>query len=421
MLRILVCGFLLLLGFPLWAQSGGINRPEHIGKPIVVLISIDGYRHDYTERFQPPAIQSLISKGVRAEGLIPPYPSKTFPSHYTIATGMYPTTHGLVNNHYYDASIDRDYSYNNRQVSLDSVWYAGTPIWVNAEKQGMVSASYFFVGTEAPVQGIQPTYYYDYDGTVPNIERVRKVLEWLLMPEEKRPHFITLYFSEVDDAGHRYGPHNDEKLQEAIRNVDQVLSVLFTATRQLQVPVNFILVSDHGMVEVSRERLINLDSLGIPSSWKIVNNGALAHIYLPEGVKPKAAWKQLRKMQGSFRILPIARTEYRPGKKGEHLSRLGQFLIEPRLGWYLTNTAGLARYERAARTLKTEVFGEHGYSPRYREMHGVFYAKGPNFQEDMVIPAFESVHIYPIMCEILGLPIPKEVEGSGEVLRPILR
>jgi predicted AlkP superfamily pyrophosphatase or phosphodiesterase len=403
------------------AQSGGINSPEHLDKPVVVLIAIDGYRYDYTDRFQPPNLMALYQRGARAQALLPPFPSKTFPSHYTIATGMYPMAHGLINNHYYDASIDRDYSYNNRQVSLDSVWYAGTPIWVNAEKQGMVSASYFFVGTEAPVQGIQPTYYYDYDGTVPNIERVRQVIEWLVWPEEKRPHFITLYFSDVDDAGHRYGAHNDEKLREAIMAVDQVLGTLFNAVKQMQLPVNFVVVSDHGMVDISKERLINLDSLGLPPSWKVINNGALAHIYVPAEQSTKAAWKQLRKLKGPFTVRPIAKTEYRPGKNKLHLGRLGDFLIEPELGWYLTNTAGLARYERAARTLQTEVFGEHGYSPKYSEMHGIFYAQGPNILEGMEIPAFESIHIYPFICEILGLPVPANVKGQLQVLQPILK
>ena len=162
-------------------QTGMVvtNNNEHLKKPYVILISLDGYRYDYTERFQPPNLSRFIKEGVQAESMLPCFPSKTFPNHYSIATGMRPENHGLINNTFYDPEKDAIYKISDRKKVTDGSWYSGTPIWVQAARAGMVTASYFFVGSEADVQGVRPTYYYPYDGSVANQERTRQVVEWL--------------------------------------------------------------------------------------------------------------------------------------------------------------------------------------------------------------------------------------------------
>ena len=190
-----------------------VNTAESIEKPYIILISLDGFRHDYVDTYNPPHLSSFINEGSQAASLIPSFPTKTFPNHYTIATGMYPDNHGLLANSYYDYNKKKTYSIGNRETVTDGSFYKGTPLWVNANSTGMVTASYFFVGTEADIQGVHPTYYYNYDGKVTNQERVDQAIKWLEMPEETRPHLITLYFSDMDDTGHRYGPNNKEKLK----------------------------------------------------------------------------------------------------------------------------------------------------------------------------------------------------------------
>ena len=244
--------FLLLLFSTNWlfAQEG---------EPYLILISLDGYRYDYTQRFKPKNLTQFIEEGTAAEALIPSFPTKTFPNHYTIATGMLPENHGLVDNSFYEPEKDQVYSMGNRSIVEDGYWYAGTPIWVLAEQNGIKAASYFFVGSEAPVKGVRPSYYYPFDGSVPNLTRISKVFEWLQLPSEERPRLITLYFSDMDEVGHRYGPDNDEKLQDRLDRLDHELGALFEGLKSFDLDINIIIVSDHGMTNVPKENIWNLD------------------------------------------------------------------------------------------------------------------------------------------------------------------
>ena len=389
-------------------------------QPIVILISLDGFRHDYVERFQPENLTKFIQKGTAADGLIPAFPSKTFPNHYTIATGMKPEHHGLVDNSFYEPFKDQVYNMGNRDIVQDGYWYGGTPIWVLAEQNNIKAASYFFVGTEAPVQGIRPSYYFDYDGNVPNLTRVAKVFEWLQLPETERPRLITLYFSDMDNVGHRYGPSNDDQLKTALDRLDRELGALFEGLKSFDLNINVVLVSDHGMADVPKSNLINLDQLTKGIDARIVNNGALAHLHLADPTRKSEVIQLLSQRAGNFTVEDVARREsYQDISK--YPARFGEILILPDLGYYLADERGIFRYQNGSARFKTDVFGEHGFSPQYREMHGIFYANGPAIREGLKIDRFENIHIYPMICQILGLPIPKDIDGKAEVLEPILK
>lgn len=389
-------------------------------QPIVILISLDGFRHDYVERFQPENLTKFIQNGTAADGLIPAFPSKTFPNHYTIATGMKPEHHGLVDNSFYEPFKDQVYNMGNRDIVQDGYWYGGTPIWVLAEQNNLKAASYFFVGTEAPVQGIRPSYYFDYDGNVPNLTRVAKVFEWLQLPETERPRLITLYFSDMDNVGHRYGPSNDHQLKVALNRLDRELGALFEGLKSFDLDINVVLVSDHGMADVPKDKLINLDQLTEGIDARIVNNGALAHLHLVDPTKKSEVIQVLRQRAGNFTVEDVAsKVSYQDISK--YPARFGEILILPDLGYYLADERGIFRYQNSSARFKTDVFGEHGFSPQYREMHGIFYANGPAIREGFKIERFENIHIYPMICQILGLPIPKDIDGKVEVLEPILK
>jgi len=389
-------------------------------QPIVILISLDGFRHDYVERFQPENLTKFIQNGTAADGLIPAFPSKTFPNHYTIATGMKPEHHGLVDNSFYEPFKDQVYNMGNRDIVQDGYWYGGTPIWVLAEQNNLKAASYFFVGTEAPVQGIRPSYYFDYDGNVPNLTRVAKVFEWLQLPETERPGLITLYFSDMDNVGHRYGPSNDDQLKTALDRLDRELGALFEGLKSFDLNINVVLVSDHGMADVPKSNLINLDQLTKGIDARIVNNGALAHLHLADPTRKSEVIQVLRQQAGNFTVEDVAsRESYQDISK--YPDRFGEILILPDLGYYLADERGIFRYQNSSARFKTDVFGEHGFSPQHREMHGIFYANGPAIREGLKIDRFENIHIYPMICQILGLPIPKDIDGKAEVLEPILK
>ncbi|WP_343852073.1 ectonucleotide pyrophosphatase/phosphodiesterase [Algoriphagus jejuensis] len=389
-------------------------------EPIVILISLDGFRHDYVERFQPENLTKFVKEGTAAEALIPSFPSKTFPNHYTIATGMLPEHHGLVDNSFYEPFKDQVYVMGNRDIVQDGYWYGGTPLWVLAENNGMKAVSYFFVGSEAPVNGVRPSEYFDYDGRVPNLTRISKVFEWLQLPDAERPRFIALYFSDMDDVGHAYGPSNDEKLNERLTKLDHELGALFEGIRSFDLPINVILVSDHGMADVPKDNLINLDDLMKGIDARVVNNGALAHIHLADKADQQAAIDTIRSRSPHVTIDDFEKNEnYTDVSKFPQ--RVGDLLILPEFGYYLADNRGMMRYQNRAALLKTETFGEHGFSPRNKEVWGIFYANGPQIKSDNSIEPFQNIHIYPLICQILGLPIPEGTDGEVDVLAPILK
>ena len=204
-----------------------INSKDSEKKPYLILISLDGFRWDYIERFQPPSLSQFITNGVKAESLIPSFPSKTFPNHYTIVTGMYPDNHGLLGNSFYSNKKKMTYSIRDRAMVEDGTFYSGSPIWIQADKTSMVSASYFFVGSEANIQGLRPTYWHIYDRSIKNEDRIAQALKWLALPSQNRPHLITMYFSDMDDTGHQFGPNNDIELKKTLFDLDKKLAVLF--------------------------------------------------------------------------------------------------------------------------------------------------------------------------------------------------
>jgi predicted AlkP superfamily pyrophosphatase or phosphodiesterase len=390
------------------------QRQQH-----VILISLDGFRWDYVEKFQPPHLTAFAQGGASAEAMIPSFPSKTFPNHYSIATGMRPETHGLVNNSFYDPVKDKVFEISDREVVQDGYWYGGTPIWVLAEQNGITSASYFFVGTEAPVKGVQPTYFYNYDGAVSNMKRIEQVFEWLKMPEEKRPKLITLYFSDMDDVGHRFGPDNTQEISQKLLELDKELGILFEGLKDFDLDINIVLVSDHGMTNVKRENLLDLDRISEGIAGKVVNNGALAHVYLDDLGQKAEVKKLLESRANHFAVVDVEDRDHYVNIDA-YRNRFGDLLILPELGFYLATASGMINYQKRSAMFRTNVYGEHGYSPDYKDMHGVFYANGPLIQKGITVPAFENIHVYPLLAALLDLPLAEEVEGKLEVLSPIL-
>jgi predicted AlkP superfamily pyrophosphatase or phosphodiesterase len=413
----LVKPILALFIFSTFIHTAALSQER---EQYVILISLDGFRHDYVERFKPENLSDFIQSGTSAESLIPSFPTKTFPNHYTIATGMKPENHGLVDNAFYEPEKDQVYLINKREIVQDGYWYGGTPLWVLAQQHGLIAASYFFVGTEAPVQGIQPKYFYNYNAEVSNLTRISKVFEWLELPEEERPRLITLYFSDMDDTGHRFGPDNDKEIRSKLLQLDRQLGALFEGLKSFDLDINIFIVSDHGMTNVPKENLLNLDHITEGIDAKVINNGALAHLYLNNPLEIEEIYLKLNAKEGPFKAVKVKDREYYKNIQN-HANRMGEILILPDLGFYLATTAGMVAYQNRSAMFHTNVFGEHGFSPAFKDMHGIFFAKGPRIKEGLMINPFQNIHIYPIICEILNLPIPENIDGKLDVLKPILK
>lgn len=378
-------------------------------EPHLVMVSFDGMRHDYLDRVPTPNFQRLTDAGVRAEALIPSYPTKTFPNHYTIATGLYPGNHGLVDNAFYDPAFGAMYALGNPDAVQDGRWYGGEPLWMTAERQGVRAASFFWVGSEA--EGQRPTYWKEYDGRTPDSVRVDTVLSWLSLPEEERPRVIMLYFSEVDSRAHDLGP-DAPGVDSAVVAMDAVLGRLLDGIEQTPVAeaVNVIVVSDHGMAAVPEENVVFLDDYADLEGVRVVYNATQALLYFDgDETRMFEVYETIReRLQNAtvhFREELPARWHYGESR------RVGELVVVADRGWMVGSREGRP----------WDGGGMHGWDPAWSAMHGVFLAAGPNVQQGLALEAFENVHVYPFAAALLGLEPASGIDGSLEVLEAYLR
>ncbi|WP_287818399.1 ectonucleotide pyrophosphatase/phosphodiesterase, partial [Idiomarina sp.] len=247
----------------------------------LVLISIDGFRHDYIEKHDAQNIAKLAQEGVRSKGLIPVYPSKTFPNHLSIITGRYPTKHGLVDNNFYDT--ERQQKYSMADGLEDSSWITALPLWNLAEFQGVKAATFFWPESDARINGRTPSYFYHYSHPVPNRQRIEQIIDWLKLPEKARPRLVTGYFSVVDTMGHRFGP-DSKQVKGAVQHIDELIGELWRKLQtEVDASVNLVLVSDHGMAPILADKMIEVDDLNIDSDrFTVINAQTRLLIYAKE-------------------------------------------------------------------------------------------------------------------------------------------
>ena len=380
----------------------------------VILVSFDGWRWDYDTRAPAPNLRSLMARGVRAENLIPSFPSKTFPNHYTIVTGLYPGHHGIVANVIRDPSTGRTFRMTTREVR-DPMWWGGEPIWVTAERRGQPTASMFWVGSEAPIGGLQPRYWHPYDESYPPDARVDQVLRWLDLPARERPTFITLYFSDIDSAGHADGPES-RAVRDAIGRADGYLGRLLRGLdrRGLADAVNIIVVSDHGMAAVNATRVVVLDDYVSLDSEEVVDLNPTLGVF-PKPGREDAVYRALA---GAHPRLSV----YRRAQTPERWHYRNHPRIPPIVGVVDEGWQVLRRNTRAAMLARraSGEGGQHGYDPMLMSMRGIFVAAGPAFRRGATVPALENVHIYHALAQMLRLT-PAKNDGDPAVARSLLR
>ncbi|MEE8586526.1 MAG: nucleotide pyrophosphatase/phosphodiesterase family protein [Acidobacteriota bacterium] len=391
--------------------AAGCSRPGQ-GKglqPTVILISLDGFRWDYQSMTETPHLDRLADSGVRAQGLIPVFPSKTFPSHYSIVTGLHPENHGIVANNMYDPRWDVEFNLRLREVQAQGRWWEGEPIWVTAIKAGKKAACMFWPGSEVAIQGIRPTYWKEFDSEFPYEKRIEQLLAWLDLPAEQRPVFISCYFSLTDTQGHKFGP-GSEPLLEAVRQVDALMGLLIEGLeeRKLFSQVHLMIVSDHGMADAGSDRVLYIDDYLDLDRLRVVDLNPVAQL-LPQPDYLEEAFEALQGVPH----LTVYRKEEMPARL--HLSkhpRIPPLIALAEEGWTLARR-GRPRNRPFPR-------GNHGYDNALQSMQGLFIASGPGLKEGLFAAPVSALHIYPLMCHILGLQ-PAPNDGDLEAVRSYLK
>lgn len=376
-------------------------------QPTVLLISLDGFRWDYLATADAPNLQRFVETGVKATSLVPVFPSKTFPNHYTIVTGLYPENHGIVSNSMFDPVFREVFRMTDARATTDGKWWEGEPIWVTAFRQGQRTATMFWPGSDAAIQGVRPTYYRSYNGRLPHKDRVNQVIKWLTLPKEKRPTFLTLYLEDVDAAGHAHGP-DSVNVFSAIKRVDTTLGLLRAELekRKLLEKINIIVTSDHGMAALSPERRIFLND------YIDLNDTYINEISMVLALNPKEG--KLEKVYAALKGKHPHLKVYKKSEVPERLHyrkhrRIAEIVAIADEGWTVVRDRNFSIYS-----------GSHGYDPQIKSMHGIFIASGPAFRRGHSVPSFQNIHLYELMCHILKLK-PAKNDGSLEKVKGVLR
>lgn len=401
---------ILILPF-LWLLAACATLPPGpTGRPVTILVSIDGLRpQDVTPR-TTPTLARMAREGASAT-MRPSFPTKTFPNHYTLVTGLTPDRHGLVENNMLDPDIPGvDFKLSNAAAVSDRRWWDGaTPVWVSAERAGVRTAAMFWPGTEAAIQGVRPSRYLKYDETVPAEARVDQLVAWLDVPAAERPGFATLYFEDVDDAGH-YDGLPSAGLTAALRRLDDAVARLDAALTAKGVAANLVIVSDHGMAPMSPDRRIYVEDFLAATAARTLALGPLMTVYPAEGrtAEVEAALLRPRAHMQCWRKGEIpARYAY-----GHH-PRVAPIVCVAETGWAMTTRDWVARAKR-------QEVGAHGFDPRAPEMAATFIGYGPAFRRGVRLPAFDNVSVYPLLMRLTGVR-PEPNEGRARDTAAALR
>jgi predicted AlkP superfamily pyrophosphatase or phosphodiesterase len=414
MSRRLALVLLLLLCW--YAGAGWAQPPVGDIKPTVILVSLDGWRWDYIHKYSAPTIARLMARGVSSV-LIPSFPTKTFPNHYTIVTGLYPGHHGIVGNTVKDPPTGRRLAMSDRKEVQDPMWWGGEPIWVTVQRAGGITAPLFWPGSEAPIMGEWARFWEPFDEGVPPNARVDRVLRWLDLPIAERPTFLTLYFSDVDGAGHDSGP-DSKAVADAVRRVDRYMNRLIRglARRRLEDRVNIVIISDHGMAEASTSRVVVLDDYLTLDGIDIIDLNPTLGMFPPSG-REEAVYRALAGAHPRLKV-------FRKADSPVHWHFRDHPRIPPIVGVVDEGWQVLRRTTLASQVSRVQrgVIGVHGYDPMEAPtMRGLFVASGPAFKSGGVTVApFENVHLYQALSAALGVK-PAPNDGDLTVAHSVLR
>lgn len=375
----------------------------------VILISLDGFRADYLDRGLSPHLAAMADRGVRARWMTPAFPTLTFPNHYTIVTGLHPAHHGMVANTIRDPALGV-FRMSDTLANRDPRWWGGEPIWATAEKQGRRAAAFFWPGSESGAGGRAPSRWLPFDDKFPDAARVDSVLSWASQTPGTAPAITTLYYSNVDHAGHDSGPDSPD-VDSAIVHVDRMVGRLVTGLRErgLIDRTSIIVVSDHGMAPRPATKLIVLDDFISLSDVNVVE-------WSPVGMLIPAPGKQdevLRKLRAASPHLAVYRRDEVPERfRFRDSPRVTPLVLVADEGWSITSRSRVPSWRAGG--------GGHGWDNALPSMRAIFVAAGPAFRSGVVVDPFQNIHVYSLLAHILALK-PAPNDGTLDSVRTMLR
>jgi len=379
-----------------------VNSSAQINKPYVILISGDGFRYDYAQKYQAKNLLRLAGSGVSAKYMIPSYPSVTHPNHYTLITGLYPGHHGIIGNSFYDPLSGQNYDKSEKK------WFKAESVWETAAGQQMITANINWVNGRTIGKGVK--FLYQAPQKIADINtgvKVNILKDWLTMPEGKRPHLITLYFNNTDHAGHEFGPDSPETAR-AVAEIDEAVGLINSEVAKLNLPVNFIFVSDHGMIPIDKKNILAIPTVIDSANFVINNQNSLVNLYAKNKALISPVYEQLKKEAGNNYQVYLngqfpSRLHY--GGKDDVFQHSGDIILVPIYPKTFNPKAGP---------------GMHGFDPVLNEQMGAtFMAWGPAFKKGLTIEPFENVEVYSLITNILGLK-PASNDGSGKLAKQVL-
>jgi len=396
-------------GDPVLKGNGRPNSAAAMTRHYVVLVSLGGFRWEYAARDGAAHLLALGKEGVWApEGMLPSYPALTSPNELAMVTGLYPEHNGIIADNFFDPELGKRFAMADAKDASDGMWYSGVPLWSLAESQGMRSAALFWPGSDAEIGGARPCCYLSNDAKASDEARVRQVMKWLRLPAEERPHFICVYFSEPDHTGHEYGPDAPET-RAAVRKMDAVVGELKAELDRTRLPVDLVVVSDHGMAK-TEGGWITLDQYANLNGFE--TDGDL--LYGKTEEDRERVYNQLKHVSSLF-------TVYRRKNVPAEL----HYGANPREGDPVVIATGpyaiRAQGPSAGAADKAPPAGMDGFDPRaVPEMKAIFFAEGPDLVAGKTVGPFDNVNLYPWIAHILGLKAPKS-DGSLNILAGTLR
>jgi predicted AlkP superfamily pyrophosphatase or phosphodiesterase len=408
-----LAGFVLLAATTAGAQD--VTPVIHVGNPdnlavqqnkhYVVMVSLDGFRYDYGREYGTPHLDEMARGGASTPaGMLPSYPSVTFPNHYALVTGLRPEHHGIVAMEFTDPDKKERYLFSDATTNSDGTWYQGVPLWVLAEQQGMRSACFFWPGSEAEIASVRPSYYLHFDDKLDDAKRIEQVAAWLKLPAAERPHFITLYYSNVDHAGHTYGPDTPET-RDAVHHVDQLIGTLREQLKATGLPVDLIVTADHGMVKVDPKPVV-LDAFANLDHFKVSGS----QLYADTEADAEKAYEEFR-AHPDPRFVAYRRLDAPKDLHYNTSAREGDPVI--------VATGAYAIYPHSPK--KPGNIGSHGFDPhKMPEMKAIFYAEGPDIKAAVKLGSFDNIDVYPFVARLLGLEAPP-IDGELKPLEPALK
>lgn len=383
---------LILFGAVACAGQSGTVAETPSATPPVVVVSFDALGDRFLDRDSLPNFRRLAAEGVRAP-FRPQFPSKTFPNHYSMATGLSPGEHSIVVNSFFDPRRGASFR---RTSATDGSWFGGEPIWVTAERAGVRTATYFWTGSEAEIRGTRPTHWKLFDAATPDSVKFGQIMRWLRQPDAERPRLVMMYSGVVDGPTHRYGPESPQSFA-AVRAADRLLGVLRDSLAKLPFAVDLVIVSDHGQIFVPREHDIDMDALLPPAGVLVDNEHATLSIWQdPAG--PRANLDSLARFYREK--IPHMRL-FRPGEfppewRTAQNPRFGDIFMLADPGWEFVGTKPMSVY----------TLGEHGYDPSVPEMMGIFLAAGPSFRRGVRLDVRENRTLHELLIHLLRLKNP---------------